>query len=64
MYFFYRDGYPDAHYADAVLDELKWRDRTDCDLAFEPFWLPTILIWLVIVGVALGAIVGAILALS
>ena len=61
---FYHEGYHDAYYADAALEDLKSRDRRDDDLTYEPIRIPAILNWLVTVSVALCVIVTAIQALS
>ena len=62
--YFYHEGYHDAYYADAALEDLKSRDRRDDDLTYEPIRIPAILNWLVTVSVALCVIVTAIQALS
>ena len=62
--YFYHEGYHDAYYAEAALDDLRSRDRRDDDRRFEPIRTPTILTWLVAVSVALCVILTAIHGLS
>ena len=53
---FYHEGYHDAYYAEAALEDLRSRDRRDDDHTYEPVRFPAILNWLVIVSVTLCAI--------
>jgi hypothetical protein len=62
--YFYHEGYHDAYYADAALEDLRARDRRDDDLTYEPIRTPAILNWLLIVSVALSIIFTAIQFLS
>ena len=60
----YHEGYHDAYYAEAALEDLRSRDRRDDDQSYEPIRIPAILTWLVIMSVALCAISTAIVGLS
>ena len=62
--YFYHEGYHDAYYADAALEDLRSRDRRDDGPSYEPIRIPAILNWLGIVSVALCVIFTAIRALS
>lgn len=62
--YFYHEGYHDAHYAEAGLDDLWPRHQRGDDRTDEPIRIPAILNWLVIVSVALCAIIAAIHGLS
>ncbi len=57
---FYHEGYDDAYYAEAALEDLRSRDRGDDDQSYEPIRIPAILAWLVIVSVALCVVFTAI----
>ncbi len=61
---FYHEGYHDAYYVDAALEDLRSRDRRDDDRTDEPIRIPAILNWLVFVSVALCVIFTAIHVLS
>jgi hypothetical protein len=61
---FYHEGYQDAYYAEAVLDDFRSRDRREDDQAYEPIRMRAILNWLVVVSIALCVIVAAINGLS
>jgi len=61
---FYYEGYHDAYYTEAALEDLRCRDRRDDDRNYEPLRIPAILNWLAVVSIALCAIVSAIQALS
>jgi hypothetical protein len=61
--YFYHEGYHDAYYADAALEDLRSRDLRD-DRNYEPLAIPAILSWLVIVTIALCVIFTAIQVLS
>ena len=60
----YHEGYHDAYYAEAALEDLRSRDRRDNDRTYEPIRIPEILNWVVIVSVALSVIFTAIQVLS
>ena len=62
--YFYHEGYHDAYYAAATLEDLRPHDRRDEDPSYEPARFPAILNWLAIVSVALCVIVAAIQAMS
>lgn len=62
--YFYHEGYHDAYYADAALNDARSRDTRDDDRAYEPIRVPAILNWLAIVGVTLCVTVAAIQAMS
>ena len=62
--YFYHEGYHDAYYAAAVLEELRSGERRVDDLAYEPISIPAIVNWLVIVTIALCVIFTAIQVLS
>ena len=62
--YFYHEGFHDAYYADAALEDSRARDRRDDDPTYEPIRTPAILNWLVIMSVALCVISTAIHALS
>jgi hypothetical protein len=51
--YFQDEGYHDAYYAGAVLEELRCRDRQDADRTDEPIRIPATLNWLVVVSFAL-----------
>jgi hypothetical protein len=61
---FYHEGYHDAYYVDAALDDLRSRDRRDDDRTYKPVRIPAILNWLVIVSVAVFIMFAAINGLS
>jgi hypothetical protein len=62
--YFYHEGYHEAYYADAPLEDWRPRDRRHDDYAYDPISWPSILNWLLMVSVALCGIVAAIDALS
>jgi hypothetical protein len=62
--YFYHEGYHDAYYAQAALEDLRSRDRRDDDLNYEPIRIPAILNWLVIASVTLCLLTTAILGLN
>jgi hypothetical protein len=62
--YFYHEGYHDAYYAGAALEDLRARDRRDDALSYEPIRIRAILNWLAIMIVALCVISTAILGLS
>jgi hypothetical protein len=61
---FYYEGYYDAYYTGATLEDLRARDRRDDDPTYEPIRTPAILNWLAIASVALCVIFAAIHGLS
>jgi hypothetical protein len=54
--YIYHEGYCDAYYTGAILEEVRARDRRDDDSTYEPIQMPAILNWLVIMSVALCVI--------
>jgi hypothetical protein len=67
--YFYHEGYYDAYYAAAALEDLRSADRRVDDhrideRTYEPIAIPAIVNWLVIVTIALCVIVTAIQILS
>jgi hypothetical protein len=62
--YFYHEGYHDAYYANATLEDLRSGDRRVEHQAYEPIRIPAILNWLLIVTIALCVILTAIQALS
>jgi hypothetical protein len=62
--YFYHEGYHDAYYTGAALEELRGRDRCDDDSTYEPIRTPAVLNWLAIMVVAFGIISTIIHALS
>jgi hypothetical protein len=67
--YFYHEGYHDAYYAAAALEDLRSGDRRVDDPRVddrteEPIGIPAIVNWLVIVTIALCVIVTAIQVLS
>lgn len=62
--YFYHEGYQDAHFADAALEDLRSRTRRDDDLSYEPIRIPAILNWLAVMSIALCIIFTAINGLS
>jgi hypothetical protein len=62
--YFYHEGYHDAYYAHAALEDLRTGDRRVDDRTYEPVRIPALLNWLAIVTIALCIIVAAIQVLS
>lgn len=62
--YFYHEGYHDAYYAAAALEDLRSGDRRVDDRTYEPIRIPAILNWLVIVTIAVCVVFTAIQALS
>jgi hypothetical protein len=61
---FYHEGFHDAYYAAAALEDLRSRDRQLDDRTYEPIRIPAILNWLVIVAIALCVLFTTIQVLS
>lgn len=62
--YFYHEGYCDAYYSGASLEDLRARDRRDDEATYEPIRTPAILSWLALMGVGLCLVLTAIHALS
>ena len=62
--YFYHEGFYDAYYTGAILEDVRARDRRDDDSTYEPIRTPAILNWLVIMSVALCITFTAIQVLS
>lgn len=62
--YFYHEGYHDAYYVAAALEDLRSGERPVDDQSYEPIAIPTIVNWLVIVSIALCVIFTAIQILS
>lgn len=48
--YFYHEGYCDAYYTGAVLEDVRARERRDDASTHEPIQTPAILNWLVIMS--------------
>ena len=62
--YFYHEGYHDAYYAAAALEDLRSADQAVDDRTYEPIGIPAIANWLVIVTIVLCVIFTAIQVLS
>jgi len=62
--YFYHEGYHDAYYGNAALEDLRSADRRVDERTYEPIRIPAIANWLVIVTIGLCVILTAIEVLS
>jgi hypothetical protein len=62
--YFYHEGYYDAYYAAAALEDLRSADRAVDDRTYEPIAIPAIVNWLAVVTISLSVIFAAIQVLS